>query len=59
MKNLHKEISTLEAKNHHKEGNFKFIERYLVLKAPNGELEKIPFVSQPVSLICSSSDCLK
>jgi hypothetical protein len=59
MKNLQKRISTLEAQNRPKGGKIKFIERYLVLKASNGELEKVPFISHPVLLICRSSECLK
>ena len=59
MKNLHKRISTLEAQNRPKGGNIRFIERYLVLTASNGEMEKGPFISHPVSLICRLSECLK
>ena len=59
MKNLQKRISTLEAQSRPKGGNIKFIESYLVLKALNGELEKVPFISHPVSLIYRSSECLK
>ena len=59
MKNLQKRISTLEAQNRPKGGKIKFIESYLVLKDSNGELEKVPFISHPVSLICRSSECLK
>ena len=56
---MQKRISTLEAQNRPKDGKIKFIERYLLLKASNGELEKVPFISHPVSLICRSSECLK
>jgi hypothetical protein len=59
MKNLQKRISTLEVQSRPKGGNIKFIESYLVLKASNGELEKVPFISHPVSLIYRSSECLK
>jgi hypothetical protein len=59
MKNLHKRISTLEGQNRALGGNIKFIERYLLLTASNGEMEKVPFISHPVSLICRSSECLK
>mgnify|MGYP001210314650 FL=1 len=59
MKNLHKRISILEAQNRPKGGNIKFIERFLVLTASNGEVEKVPFISRPVSLICRSFECLK
>ncbi len=56
---MHKRISTLEAQNRPEGGNIKFIERYLVQKVSNGEVEKVPFISHPVSLICRSSECLK
>ena len=59
MKTLNKRISTLEAKKRSKGDKIKFIERYLVLTASNGEVEKVPFVSHTVSLICRSSECLK
>ena len=59
MKSLHKKISILEAQNHLVWDNIKFIERYLVLKASNGEVEKVRFISHPVSLICRLFDCLK
>ena len=59
MKNLHKRISTLEAQNRALGGNIKFIELYLVLTLSNGEMEKVPFISHPVSLICRSFECLK
>jgi hypothetical protein len=59
MKSLNKRISTLESKKRSKGGNIKFIERYLVLTASNGETEKVPFISHPVSLICRSFECLK
>ena len=59
MKNLYKRISTLEAQNHPVRAKIKFIERNLVLKASNGELEKVPFISHPILLICRSSECLK
>ena len=59
MKNLHKRISILEAQNRPKGGNIKFIERFLVLTASNGEVEKVPFISYPVSVICRPSEYLK
>ena len=59
MKNLQKRISTLEAQRRPKSGNIKLIELYLVLTLSNGEMEKVPFISHPVSLICRSFECLK